>query len=260
MGRVLPPAFVSADGAALDVSDSSGQYGHGATEINSPKPFEGLPSTTAIITSVVVRLALLICGLTLVGVVLTSASATHGVRNWDASISSTLAHSRSGNLMDLAKSFSSSADTRPILAIMALVTITLAACRQWRAMLLVPVAMFVEITGFLAVNYLVGRPRPDVSKIGPIPHTYSFPSGHVAALLVCWFGCALLLYAFERRALATVVAAVAVVMTLMTGWARVYLGMHHTLDVAFGLVLGGAALTIAAKSLNMRVRTGFPSN
>ena len=255
MRRVLPPAFVSVDGAAVDVSDSSGDYRPDDTEIDSPQPFESLPSTTTIIANVVLRAALLIGGLTLVGIVLTSASAARGVRNWDESISSTLEHSRSGNYLELAESFSASADTRPILALMALVTVILAACRQWRAMLLIPVAMFVEITGFLAVNYLVGRPRPNISKIGPIPHTYSFPSGHVAALLVCWFGSALLLYAFQRRALAMVVAAAAVVMTLVTGWARVYLGMHHTLDVAFGLVLGGAALTIAVKSLKMRIPT-----
>jgi undecaprenyl-diphosphatase len=129
------------------------------------------------------------------------------------------------------------------------VTIVLATCRQWRAMLLLPVAMLVEITGFLAVNYLVGRPRPGVTKIGPIPSTYSFPSGHVAATLVCWWGSALLLYAFGRTAMSKVLGAIAVVMTVMTGWARVYVGMHHTLDVAMGLVLGIAALAIAVRSL-----------
>ena len=114
-----------------------------------------------------------------------------------------------------------------------------------------PGAMLIEISTFLSVNYLVGRPRPDVSKIGPIPGTYSFPSGHIAATVVCWFGAALLLYAFGHLVLSRVVSAVAALVTVMTGWGRVYLGMHHTIDVVVGLALGVTALAIAVKALNM---------
>jgi len=120
-------------------------------------------------------------------------------------------------------------------------------------MLFIPIAMLVEITGFLAVNYIVGRPRPDVEKIGPIPGTYSFPSGHVAATLVCWLGSALLLLAFGRTRLSQAVAAAASVMVVGTAWSRVYFGMHHTLDVIMGLVLGIVALGIAIRSLNVQL-------
>jgi len=253
VARVLPPAFASDNAPAIDASGEYGRQDPGTLIDESPDPFANLPRTRRITARVALSAALVICSLALVGLIITSASPAAGVRRWDSSISRDLADSRSRDFVQLAEWFSGMADTRPIIGIMALVTIILAACRQWRAILLLPVAMFVEITGFLAVNYLVARPRPEVTKIGPIPSTYSFPSGHVAATFVCWFGSALLLYAFGRTALSKALAAIAVVMTVGTGWARVYLGMHHTLDVAIGLVLGIAALAIAVRSLDMPV-------
>ena len=197
-------------------------------------------------------LGALIGTLVLIGLFLTSAGLTLGARRWDASVNSWLADDRSDFFVRLAERFSNLADTTPILGFMALVTILLAIGRQWRAMLLIPLAMLIEISTFLAVNYLVGRPRPDVSKIGPIPATYSFPSGHVAAAFVCWFSAALLLYVYRRFTLSRVVSSVGALVTVLTGWGRVYLGMHHTLDVVFGVLMGIAALTIAARTLNTR--------
>jgi undecaprenyl-diphosphatase len=219
-------------------------------------PFAAKPSARAIARSTIWATALLIGCLTVVGALLTHTSLTLGTRRWDQSVNAWLADDRSDTFVKLADWFSSMADTRQILGIMALVTIVLAVCRQWRAMLLVPWAMLIEISTFLAVNYLVGRPRPDVSKIGPIPGTYSFPSGHVAATFVCWFGPALLLYAFGRFDLARVVSAVGSLMTVLTAWGRVYLGMHHTLDVVMGLLMGVAALTIAARATRLNLAPG----
>ena len=114
----------------------------------------------------------------------------------------------------------------------------------------------IEITCFLAVNYAVQRPRPDVVKVGSVPSTFSFPSGHVAATLVCWIGAALLLAMFGRSRLARCVAGIGVVMVVLVAWARVYLGMHHAIDTAFGAAMGAAALAIACAST---VAPGFDS-
>jgi undecaprenyl-diphosphatase len=218
-------------------------------------PFADMPNARRIARSTASGLAVLIGALVLVGLFLTSAGLASGARRWDASVNSWLADDRSDFFVRLAERFSKLADTVPILGFMALVTIVLAIGRQWRAMLLVPLAMLVEISTFLAVNYVVGRPRPTVSKIGPIPGTYSFPSGHVAATFVCWFGSALLLYLYGRFGLSRVVSAVGALVTVLTGWGRVYLGMHHTLDVVIGLLMGIAALTIAARALHVRQPT-----
>jgi undecaprenyl-diphosphatase len=216
-------------------------------------PFANAPPARTIAFRVVVGAVVLIGSLAIVGTFITSTSLTNGLRRWDESINMSLATNRESGMVTIAEWFSGMADTRPILGIMALVTVVLALCRQWKAMLLIPIAMFVEISGFLAVNYIVGRPRPNVDKIGPLPGTYSFPSGHVAATFVCWLGPALLVLAFGRTRLSQALAGVGSVMVVFTAWSRVYLGMHHTLDVVVGVVLGIAALGIAIRSLNMQL-------
>jgi len=221
-------------------------------------PFAEMPAARSIARSTAFGFAALVAALTCIGLLLTSTSPAAGTRRWDASVSDWLADDRSDTFVRIAEAFSKMADTKSILGIMALVTIVLAILRQWRAMLLVPLAMLIEISTFLSVNYLVGRPRPDVSKVGPIPGTYSFPSGHVAATVVCWFGPALLLYAFGHFDLARLVSAVGALVTVMTGWGRVYLGMHHTLDVVMGLAMGIAALTISARSTRMQLDSCQP--
>jgi undecaprenyl-diphosphatase len=213
------------------------------------EPFAVVPDAKTIALRVAASLAVLIGVLAVVGKVLISTQLASELRRWDESVSSWLARNRSDEFIELARTFSKMADTRPILAMIAVVTIALGTYRRWRAMLFVPIAMLVEISTFLAVNYLVGRPRPDVVKIGSIPKTYSFPSGHVAATLVCWIGAAFLLMAFGRVVAARTLSAIGAVVTAMTGWARIYLGMHHALDVVLGVVMGAAALTIAIRSL-----------
>ena len=82
-----------------------------------------------------------------------------------------------------------------------------------------------------------------------MPSTFSFPSGHVAATVVCWIGAALLLAMFGRVRLARVVAAAGALMVVFVAWARVYLGMHYALDTALGMAMGGGALVIATRAL-----------
>ena len=168
----------------------------------------------------------------------------------------TLADDRTAGAIDLARFFTKAGDTLPILALMAAVTIVLAVARKWRAMIFLPMAMLAEISTFLAVNYIVGRERPAVEKIGPLPGTYSFPSGHVAATFVCWVGIGLLLAAYGFGRSARVVAAVGTLMAVAMAWARVYVGMHYTIDVIFGFAMGVAALILAVVVLRVDFRRG----
>ncbi len=119
-----------------------------------------------------------------------------------------------------------------------------------------PLALVIEIACFGAVNYAVQRPRPDVVKVGSVPSTFSFPSGHVAATVVCWIGAALLLATFGRPRAARVVAGVGAVMVVLVAWARVYLGMHYTLDTVAGIAMGLGALFIAVRALRPGARDG----
>ena len=90
-----------------------------------------------------------------------------------------------------------------------------------------------ELVVFLTVSYTVGRERPNVAHLGSVPSTGSFPSGHIAATITLYGTIALLVHLVTRNRWARVTAWVwTVTAASMVGWARVYRGMHHPLDVA----------------------------
>jgi len=192
--------------------------------------------------------AALITTLTLLGLLLTSGLLS-GLRRWDASISEDLASGRDARAVNLALFITRLGDTASILVLLAIIIVVSAVTRRWRVVLFVPLAMLVEITTFLTVNALVGRERPDVIKIGPLPHTFSYPSGHVAAIWVCWIGATLLTAAFGLRWIAPTLGAIGALLTASMAWARVYLGMHYTVDVVVGFMMGVGALAVSGVAL-----------
>lgn len=196
-------------------------------------------------------IVVLMAGLCVAGFALTAAP-LGALERWDESLSRRLTGNRSVEATEFAQFVSQAGDTRPILVLMGVITLLVALGRQWRPVVFVPLAMLAEIGTFLAVNYIVGRPRPEVDTIGPIPSTFSFPSGHVAATLVCWTGAALLLCMYRHRLLAPLVMGIAVFVTAAMAWARVYLGMHHVLDVIAGLLMGIGVLGITVWALGIR--------
>jgi membrane-associated phospholipid phosphatase len=103
-----------------------------------------------------------------------------------------------------------------------------------------------ELSVFLTVNALVDRPRPDVPRLGELPHTSSFPSGHVAATIVLYGSVALFLSLSKQRALVQWLAwSVVVLFAACVAFSRVYRGMHHHTDVLAGALLGVACLSVA---------------
>lgn len=113
--------------------------------------------------------------------------------------------------------------------------------RQYHAALLVLVA---TLGGALLSNLLkdvYARPRPDL-----VPHltrvsTSSFPSGHamLSAVVYLTLGALLARLSEGRWAKAYFVGA-AVVLTLLVGASRVYLGVHYPTDVTAGWAAGVA--------------------
>ena len=138
------------------------------------------------------------------------------------------------------------ADTFGILAVLVVLVIVLLVLRQrWEALFLV-VALGLELLTFLTVNHVVDRPRPEVVRLGSLPSTSSFPSGHTAAMVALYGGVAVLMSARFRTWIVRLVSGIiALVATAVVAWARVYRGMHHPSDVVAGALLGLAVLGVA---------------
>ncbi len=91
------------------------------------------------------------------------------------------------------------------------------------------------------------RARPDTGAAIPLPHSYSFPSGHAATAVVLYGALGLLLA--ERaasRARAAGWLATAALVAFAIGTSRILLNVHFVSDVAAGFAVGLAWLGCCA--------------
>jgi undecaprenyl-diphosphatase len=118
----------------------------------------------------------------------------------------------------------------------------------------------VAIGGGILVSTLTklgfDRPRPDLVPHGATVYTASFPSGHsmMSAVTYLTLG-ALLARVHAERRLKLYLLGLAVIITVLVGTSRVYLGVHWPTDVLAGWALGAAwALLCWAVALWLQMR------
>jgi undecaprenyl-diphosphatase len=130
----------------------------------------------------------------------------------------------------------------PVLGLLTLVALGyLVLDRQWRAVGL----LLVSLPGGLLLNTLLKegfeRPRPELVARFMEVQTPSFPSGHAMLSAVGFLTLGALLAAgARRRRHRAYILTMAVLLTLLVGSSRVWLGVHWPTDVLAGWCLGVA--------------------
>lgn len=89
------------------------------------------------------------------------------------------------------------------------------------------------------LKYAFARPRPDLVPHLSHVYTSSFPSGHsmLSAVVYLTLG-ALLATVVPRQSLKIYILSVAVVLSVLIGTSRIYLGVHYPTDVLAGWTAG----------------------
>jgi undecaprenyl-diphosphatase len=106
---------------------------------------------------------------------------------------------------------------------------------RWRrAALWLAITMAGALVLNLSLKYAFHRQRPAPFFV-PLPHTYSFPSGH-ALFSFCFYGVLAGLLADRIKSLWVRISvwAVAIVLIAAIGLSRIYLGVHYPTDVLGG--------------------------
>ena len=103
--------------------------------------------------------------------------------------------------------------------------------------------VIVSIVGAVLLSFVIKagieRPRPDLFPHGAPVYTASFPSGHATGAAATYLTLGALLARFQaHRRLKIYLLTLAVVLTLLIGLSRLYLGVHWPSDVLAGWTLG----------------------
>jgi undecaprenyl-diphosphatase len=142
-----------------------------------------------------------------------------------------------------------------VLAAVFLVAFVIFICLRWRraaTWLLLTVAggLLLELTLKSAFH----RPRP-TPFFGPVPYTYSFPSGH-SLMAFCLYGvlAGLLSTRLRSAAIRNLVWIFAAALVGAIGLSRIYLGVHYPSDVIAGYLVAAAWVSTLIAADRVRKR------
>lgn len=154
-------------------------------------------------------------------------------------------------------------DTSVLVLIVLIVTGYLLVIRQRAMAIYLISALALGRIGTTLLKLVVARDRPGVVEhLVPI-HSLSFPSGHATASAMVYLTMAALLARTQARSGPRIyIMSVALLLTLVVGFSRLYLGVHWPTDVLAGWIIGvgwAAASTAVAIKLSIgHRRAGWP--
>lgn len=197
----------------------------------------------------------------LVGSGLLMSGAAGGLVAREDGLVEALQDGRSAGWDDVTRWASWSANTGTIILVAFVVGLVLRrVLHQWLEPLVLWAGVALQSAIFLLTTLAVSRPRPEAAHLDPAPPTSSFPSGHTGASTALWLGLALVLATRVRsRALRVVIVLALACIPVAVAVSRLYRGMHHPSDVAFGLLNGVAAVGIVRFAVYHDLRGDGPA-
>jgi undecaprenyl-diphosphatase len=146
--------------------------------------------------------------------------------------------------------------------IVALAVVFLASLRRWSEALVVLVGAGGGVAISQGLKQAFGRERPELIYRAVEASNPSFPSGHAMLSAVVFLSLGALAARFsDRRRIKTLALSAGVLLSLLVGASRIYLGVHWTSDVLGGWSLGAAwAMACWMAAWAWERRMGAPKN
>jgi undecaprenyl-diphosphatase len=159
-----------------------------------------------------------------------------------------LLHSLSTPTLDaVMNAFTDLGATMVVLPLLVVALVLLAWRRHRAEALFLLVAMVGSVVLNESLKLIFHRPRPQLSWSQVQPE-YSFPSGHAMNSLVFYVALALIIGVLWGRRAGLASMVLAIVLALLIGTSRIYLGYHYFTDVSGGFLAGAAWLVIVVAS------------
>lgn len=172
---------------------------------------------------------------------------------WENDLSKSIAAGRTATMNSITAVWSHIGNTEIVIGVcVVVVALVWWRTKQWWYAVVPAIAIAVQASVFVAATTLTDRKRPSVEHLDPAPPTSSYPSGHMGASTALYLTFALMAQRIERVWLRRVVTVVCVVVPLLVGYARLYRGMHHLVDILVGMVNGIVCALLAWNYLRRR--------
>lgn len=128
--------------------------------------------------------------------------------------------------------------------------------KETRKKLALPVACTVAVSAIsnFLLKLVFARDRPDILRLID-EDNYSFPSGHAMTNMAFYAILLLLTLKYvENKKIKWLVSIVCVVMPILIGFSRVYLGVHYASDVIAGWFFGLAVAVIIYSIFDRKIK------
>jgi len=172
---------------------------------------------------------------------------------WENDLSKSVAAGRTATMNSITAVWSHIGNTEIVIGVcVVVVALVWWRTKQWWYAVIPAIAIAAQASVFVAATTLTDRKRPTVEHLDPAPPTSSYPSGHMGAATALYLTFALMAQRIERVWLRRVVTVVCAIVPLLVGYARLYRGMHHLVDILVGMVNGIVCALLAWNYLRRR--------